>query len=269
MLKSFEQYIREAVDFRLGGKANKGDAAPKPFEDLEEGERVYRTQIYFDVQGEVIQSKIAQSTWELFKKQKDQGELNFTFVFVTQESGKPNIFRKNNYTLSELQGWMYDDYVVARKMAKISKVIIYSTIEISEEEAIRIAKDVYNKTNEAVDFRLRGSQDKGRMTKTFEELKPGDIVYFYRFDNLDMNSFYENTITFKTMFYAPGAASLRGTWKTGGIAVANLKNSDLDKDCFVEFFITIGERRRSHVYSTYEMTAEEALEAVKDADVEK
>lgn len=178
-MRTFEQYIRESVDFRLGGSSNKGAAAQKPFEDLEEGERVYRTQIYFDMPGEVIQSDITQSTWELFKKEKERGELNFTFLFVNPESDKLDIHRRNNYTLSELQDWAYDDYIVARKMARIKKVIIYSTIEISKEEAIQIAKDVYNKTNEAVDFRLGGSANKGAVPHTFKDLKKGDIFYKY------------------------------------------------------------------------------------------
>jgi len=40
-MKTFEEYIREAVDFRLGGKANKGEEWHKTFEELEKGDHVY------------------------------------------------------------------------------------------------------------------------------------------------------------------------------------------------------------------------------------
>ena len=39
-MKSFEQYIRESVDFRLGGKANKG-SSQKTFNELEVGDTYY------------------------------------------------------------------------------------------------------------------------------------------------------------------------------------------------------------------------------------
>ncbi len=39
-MKTFDQYIRETVDFRLGGSANKGDNLNR-FDDLEPGDKFY------------------------------------------------------------------------------------------------------------------------------------------------------------------------------------------------------------------------------------
>jgi len=39
-MRTFEQYIREGVDFRLGGSANKGDVLNQ-FDDLEPGDKLY------------------------------------------------------------------------------------------------------------------------------------------------------------------------------------------------------------------------------------
>jgi hypothetical protein len=39
-MRTFEQYIKEAVDFRLGGSANKGDVLNQ-FDDLEPGDKLY------------------------------------------------------------------------------------------------------------------------------------------------------------------------------------------------------------------------------------
>jgi len=39
-MRTFEQYIREGVDFRLGGSANKGDNL-NVFSDLESGDKLY------------------------------------------------------------------------------------------------------------------------------------------------------------------------------------------------------------------------------------
>ena len=50
-MKTFEQYIREAVDFRLGGKQQKGfnqNAEGKNISELKEGDEIYFVAHYYD-----------------------------------------------------------------------------------------------------------------------------------------------------------------------------------------------------------------------------
>lgn len=275
-MKTFTDYILEKQNFIFGGKAGltgKEYGAANTFLDLKEGDRVYRTQIYFDMPGEVIRNDITQSTWELFKKEKDQGELNFTFLFVNPETDKLDIHRRNNYTLSELQDWAYDDYIVARKMARIKKVIIYSTIEISKEEAIQIAKDVYNKdTNESANFVLGGKlgltgKEYGQ-GKEFAELEKGDNIYFWTFNR-------ENkTIRREGIAYFSHAIPIKRKNKLNKLrykCIIDVGNSethsfslkeDINRSIHVTYKSAMLKNHR--LYSTYDMDDEDALEICKE-----
>ena len=78
-MRTFEQYIKEAIDFRLGGSSNKGDAAKKSFKDLENGDSIfiyiYKTKnrkSYIDIIDEKIVSKsVMNSSGELFLRVED------------------------------------------------------------------------------------------------------------------------------------------------------------------------------------------------------
>lgn len=40
-MKSFEEFVEESLNFRLGGSANKGATAEKNFSELEVGDKIY------------------------------------------------------------------------------------------------------------------------------------------------------------------------------------------------------------------------------------
>jgi len=181
-MKTFEEYIREAVDFRLGGKSKKGESSifneeeAKTFEELEKGDIIYHW----------IFSKYSYANLKAIKFTK----LKLTSGLSQQESRY--IFNAVDYNDATkidkygLQPSKMKSKIMFWKIAKKS-CGAYTTFEISEREMLSIAEDWFRQhendhydVDETVDFRLGGKDNKGELVKTFGELEKGDKIYSTR-----------------------------------------------------------------------------------------
>jgi len=91
-MRTFEQYLREAVDFRLGGSSNKGDAAKKSFKDLEKGDSIfiyiYKTKNrkpYIDIIDEkIVSASVLNSSGELFLNVEDAKDSHSSCTYLIE-----------------------------------------------------------------------------------------------------------------------------------------------------------------------------------------
>ena len=113
-MKSFEEYIAESADFRLGGKDNKGEA-PKTFGELEEGDIVYMVETH--------KGNLA------FRKKEKFYRINLDpadCYIVFKEGSRTSIL-------------LFDlDYI--NDAVCVINNVIYSTYEMSDTEAIELVK---------------------------------------------------------------------------------------------------------------------------------
>ena len=196
-MRTFKQYIEEAADFRLGGKANKG-VVSKSFGELKEGDKFYRY-IY-----NIKENEIEDETERCFIKASEyeaDGAINTRIEYdYFVDNG-----RKMTSSNQILNIYRDEDCSVFIKIYRGSdNCYIYSTSRLSEEEVQKIwrehSKEVLSYNNryvicESVDFRLGGSQNKGDILKfgsrgiRFSELKENkDRIYFYYF-NTNKNTY--------------------------------------------------------------------------------
>lgn len=70
-MKTFAEYIEEAVDFRLGGKANKGDEVEPVFKDLRNGDKLYFHEWEMSKQGFAKFDAIYEVVVDEVKREKD------------------------------------------------------------------------------------------------------------------------------------------------------------------------------------------------------
>ena len=70
-MKTFEQYIREAVDFRLGGSENKGDEVEPVFKDLRNGDKLYFHEWKMSNQGDAKFDYTYEVVVDEVKREKD------------------------------------------------------------------------------------------------------------------------------------------------------------------------------------------------------
>ena len=133
-MKSFEEYIEEAVDFRLGGKADKGIAAPKTFGELEKGDKIYLYRF------ENFNIKSYRLDVFEFREREANTSNHSHFMHGRWESGRQSvisIFDKN----------LEKDYLVAFIRGNDVFSRVYSTFEMTAEEALRIAEEAWKIEN--------------------------------------------------------------------------------------------------------------------------
>ena len=239
-MKTFEKYIREAVDFRLGGSANKGVELHKSFEELEKGDKVY-------FYGGVEPSKKIISFEDVFEVSKILSEDPLKFA---GKWSKRNIdigtFSLKHNTDKSIN--ILDDTMTRGEVCRV-----WTTFEMSKEELF----DLVSKLGESVDFRLGGSANKGNDAwKTFSELETGEQIFFYRFeknelefsDILDIESVYKDYV-------------FHGKWESDneeGEVLIDEDNFDKDSQMKISGI-------RGVLWTTYQLSDEEAKELYIEA----
>ena len=155
-MRSFEQYIAEAYNFRLGGSQQKGFGQSKPLSSLEEGDR-------------------------LFFYHKNAGAM-MLIVTNAKIAGSYLIINTNDNRNFEVpEKYSNDAY----------RIRTFSALATSFEDLKQAVKDGFDVNltekdviylDEAYSFRLGGSKQKGfgqTKVKTFGELEEGDFIYLY------------------------------------------------------------------------------------------
>lgn len=172
---NFEQYLKEAVDFRLGGSQQKGlQKTLKTFAELEEGDTFYAASI------------------EFFDEDLD---FIYTVKHIEEEKYANQICI--NIETADTHSWTFPKkYVNDSSITWIDTEIDATTIVVSTDldEFLYLLRKNGVKENvidackrkaemdlkEAVDFRLGGKANKGFDQHTpIRDLKYGDIIYFY------------------------------------------------------------------------------------------
>ena len=129
-MKTFEQYIREAVDFRLGGSANKGKAT-KSFKDLEGGDYVY----FYEIDrrkrsaSKTVEGRIKRVKFETIEKENIK-ILNIFYINNLEKGPE-------SYTFISEENFEKDMYAFEWQ----SMYAIWSTFDMTEEEALGIIND--------------------------------------------------------------------------------------------------------------------------------
>lgn len=165
-------YIKEDMGFRLGGKAQKGYTQEelKTFDELDQEDYLFRWEFKND-------KLVAKEQWQL------EG-----ITYVTGVAFKFYGFNVLNsvtvYGKRELSAKAIDKSVYAAKSIDPSIIYVYSTYDMSENEAYKAAQDFFeSEMDESVDFRLGGKKQSGydqEAHKTFNELKPGDPMWWVK-----------------------------------------------------------------------------------------
>ena len=177
-MKSFNEYIEESYNFRLGGSQQKGFEQNKPlktFAELEEGDKMYYARIF--------QNKLdGADAYNVIETKKETDVLKI--IYASGWAREIPIDKANDSV------YVYDfvnnssKYVVATNEVEFLEKIE----ELSGTKNAKI-KD-YTTIKEAYNFRLGGSQKKGfdqNKHKTFGDLEEGDFIY--RFNPLNRTAY--------------------------------------------------------------------------------
>jgi len=248
-MRTFEQYIKESVDFRLGGKSSKGDSI-KSFSELKNGDVFY----YYRVRKDGSEFTIDHYSKRIFLDAYETGkktEIEYRIVFkdnskLTSVCDAPNIYKDE------------DCYIFINVNLGEAVLSINSTRELSEDEIAYLYNDNQEKAHsfkedsiiicESVDFRLGGKANKSGY-RTFEELKPDDVIYEY---TVDPEKDYVKLSKYK-------ANSEEGLF---------LKRKKRENNLIADSsaFVAIGNKWfHTILYSTYELSREEAIEKTAEA----
>jgi len=185
-MKTFEQYIEEAVDFRLGGKDNKGETIFKTFTELSKGDIFYMYTINNETE-QIAERKyyflsiVANGNDELdtlikYKSSPSQALISHTYAPRLMQNEDCSIFIKAFYNWES-------SYIYST--TKLDKERVRELWKVYREESIKRDKSII--VCESVDFRLGGSQNKDGGVKNFRELEKGDKIYkfvFGRYNNV-------------------------------------------------------------------------------------
>jgi len=165
-------YIKEDIGFRLGGKAKKGYTQEelKTFDELDQEDYLFRWEFRDD-------KLAAKEQWQL---------EGITYVAgVAFKFYGFNVLRTNKvYGRREISAKAIGKTVYALQNDDSSIIYVYSTYDMSENEAYMAAQDFFEEdVDESVDFRLGGKKQSGYdqgVHKTFNELKPGDPMWWVK-----------------------------------------------------------------------------------------
>ena len=174
---NFEQYLKEAFDFRLGGKQQKGFNQKKTFADLEEGDTFYAAEIeFFDedldfiytvehIEEEKYANQICitietdlSNSWTFPKKYVD----NSSITWIDTEANA-------TFNVTIVVSTNLDEFLYLLRKNGIKE----NVIDACKRKAEMDLKEAYN-------FRLGGKGNKGFDQYTpIRDLKYGDNIYFY------------------------------------------------------------------------------------------
>jgi len=247
-IASSNYVICESVDFRLGGKANKGTVIGKPLREIEAGDEIYMWWLNND---EVIDPKELQmTTLKIVSKTWDNGgTLRLKY---TVNGSRESMYFVEKYSNLDLDYDVWNNY---------DGYEVYITREATPEEIVELIEK--ETTNESVDFRLGGSANKGyRSKKVFNDLKRGDTVYTYGINTIERK--LEWTLNRSLFSINDKSLDIGHTISEYSIS---LPEDFKDRDCSI--FCRNGSGQLKHmtyVYSTEEISDEEALEIALNRD---
>ena len=238
-MKTFEEYIKEAVDFRLGGSANKGVELHKSFEELEKGDKVY-------FYGGVEPSKKIIAFEDVFEVSKILSNKPLKFAGKWSKNIDIDTFSLKHNTDKSMN--ILDDTMTRGEVCRV-----WTTFEMSKEELF----DLVSKLGESVDFRLGGNANKGsNALKKFSELETGEQIFFYRFEKNDLE--FSDTLVIKSVFkdYV-----FHGKWESdNGDGEVWIDEDNFDKDSQMKI-----SGIRGVLWTTYQLSEEEAKELYIEA----
>lgn len=239
-MKTFEQFIKEAVDFRLGGKANKGEEWHKSFEDLEKGDKVY-------FYGGVEPSKKIIAFEDVFEVSKILSKDPLKFIGKWSKNINIHTFSLKRNTDKPMH--VLDDTMVRGEVCRV-----WTTFEMSKEELFDLVSE---QVEESVDFRLGGSASKGTAAeKKFSELENGEQIFFYRFEKNELE--YSDILVIESLHEG---CIFHGKWESdNGEGEVWIDESNLDKD--IQLRIS---GIRGVLWTTYQLSEEEAKELYMEA----
>lgn len=180
-MKKFKDYINEKHNFIFGGKSGLtgkeyGEEDVKTFNELDVGDSLYSWWFKFGKLEEKSQIKIEGVTYEACTR----------FIFYGYDTLSSHKTRGKKELPDSVNGKsVYGD---ARSSLKqwMSSFVIYSTYDMSENEAYYAAKDFFEeRLHESNNFIFGGKADlTGKEygeedVKTFEDLEKGDTFYLY------------------------------------------------------------------------------------------
>ena len=152
-MRTFEQYIRESYDFRLGGKKRRGfkDCS---FSQLEDGDKFYYK--FFD-DGE-YKGKRELKVWDISPaKPTDEKPDAVKSIRFSKVDGDPDIIYTLQLSEEDLESNAFSTDIELSSNRK--RIYVWSTELLSEDDAYEIAYNADMK--ESVDFRLGGKANKG------------------------------------------------------------------------------------------------------------
>ena len=178
-MRTFEEYVVESFNFRLGGSSNKGDntSGNKTFNDMKKNDKFYR----YDID---VTKKTCRRIRCTFVEMYEEG-----FMYILS-----NVFQEI-YSTFKAEGWK-NSSAIAKKTKREGKYYVFSTTSFDKAELVDDLIRATSKRHgscfilkESIDFRLGGSKDKGKYvkiedTETFAELEPEDVFYIYLKESL-------------------------------------------------------------------------------------
>ena len=219
-MRTFEQYIEEAYNFRLGGSQKKGfdQTKAKLFKELEKGDIIYWYNKTYDLDEAVEVLKLDSIDWLTQKRcilyTRNQVERGGRILTIEDD------------TLDKTSD-IVDNYCTC--IATNKEEFIETVRKEFNEDVEPTIKSFEQKISEAYNFRLGGSQNKGyeqNNAKTFAEL--GDNDYFFVID------LSENTDDEDHEIYCYRTLSTMWTSKAGGWKEYIKKHGSLDDVTFEE-----------------------------------
>jgi len=257
-MKSFEEYIREAVYFRLGGKGDKGEDLYKTFRELEEGDKIYLYKFHdFNI--------------------KSMSSYVYMFDSLSIKDADYDLIRgrlktsANAQNINILKSDVDKEYFVCffeykiRRWKHISSYV-YSTHEMTEEEVLEVANKAWEMKDksfkqyieESVDFRLGGSKNKGAADKTFDELEAGDTYYIWKCE-FNFKLVYKDERNVKTVTRDETANVIHFESMGEGKSMNRFERKYADDDTMLIMSGTL-----FYFYATHDMTDEEVVKKIKE-----
>ena len=176
-MKTFKQFIDEAYNFRLGGSQKKGFNQPTRLCDMSKGDTFYW---WFgkDYIGE----------FEFYKAEVIKNE-KVVKIFFTDEASM-------NISLDGYEDFVYTNKYPSPDGTKPLRYAMSTSLQlliktVKEKFGVELKEDYVGKKfddlYESYSFRLGGSKEKGfdknMIKKSFKELEPGDVIYWYSKEN--------------------------------------------------------------------------------------
>lgn len=259
--------MTEKIDFRLGGSSDKGEVY-KTFEELEKGDKVYTYSVQH--RGDMcVTEKKDYELEEVKRRAKDNAislvtntYIHITFNIQPENSESQIACMSKFYDVStkDYVWWIISTMPNADSEAKVVAEEAMKNETIEKKKLSRRSKKMT--TDESVDFRLGGSQNKdGRAEiKPFDKLEEDDNLYIYSVRNGNSVERTKDTIVSYEIYN--GDIS---NYKEVEISLANLDHPIVifmtDEDLSKPYYVA---GPKSKVFSTYEMTDGEVIDALKN-----